>query len=429
MGMPHLSGETDVNPLETPTNCWCHERRYTLCMPAKWCPGFLAIVAIGAAAVACSRSQHGAAPITPPPATATARPAIATCDEQHAVEFVRPSVVRVSTANRIGTGIITGPNTIVTNAHVVGEARTVSIVTMDGKGQGTVIGSSPNIDIATISADTGSLPPIEWGSSTFEKPGDRLYALGFALDLPGEPSLNAGSFVTWRSRNGVDYVQSDVPLNPGSSGGPLFTDCGKVISVNTLSNGAGISLSIQSELAKATAANTIEDVARPATEGVSDAIAPVPVTELTPAPEVCGQRAAVSLAEPLALGRTYHDGDTLSASLNFVVPGCTGVKAEFNGYFGPGTPWFEHWCSPPLVPTCKRVLPGFVKGGDTPLAATARITITAQPGSFPPSNLRDPANLEGFTLCQLHLTFHDSKIGGRYYDYFLGNWESSVGTC
>jgi len=140
--------------------------------------------------------------------------------------------------------MIVGQDRVLTNAHVVADSDSVTIDTRNGSAPGEVIATDEATDWAIIDSKTGDLPAIAWASSDTLAPGDRLIALGFALDLPGEPSTTAGVYSATRTIDNVEYVQTDAPLNPGNSGGPLFTVCGDVVGMNSQSNEAGIGLAI-----------------------------------------------------------------------------------------------------------------------------------------------------------------------------------------
>lgn len=202
-------------------------------------PRSVASVLIATVLIACrgdlsSSGQNAGAPIA--------------CNEEGTISALRSAVVRVSTgAGTVGTGIVVGDRRVATNAHVVGEATTVQIDSVDRTQTGRVVGVDEAIDVALIDADTSGLSPIRWSSAEL-RPGQRLLAVGFALDLPGEPSATAGIFSALRADEGVNYVQTDVALNPGNSGGPLLTTCGDVVGMNVLGYQGGIGLAIRADL-------------------------------------------------------------------------------------------------------------------------------------------------------------------------------------
>ena len=137
-----------------------------------------------------------------------------------------------------GSGfIISSDGTIVTNNHVVKNARSVS-VTLDNGTElpAKIIGRDPRSDLAVLRVDAGhKLPFIALGDSNDVRPGQWVVAMGNPFGLGG--SVTAG-IVSARGRDIGDgpydsFIQVDAPINQGNSGGPLFTQDGKVVGVNT----------------------------------------------------------------------------------------------------------------------------------------------------------------------------------------------------
>jgi serine protease Do len=137
-----------------------------------------------------------------------------------------------------GSGFIIDANgTVVTNNHVVRGARSVSVTLDDGtKLPAKVIGRDPRTDIAVLKVDAHRpLPFIQLGNSTNVQPGQWVVAMGNPFGLGG--TVTAG-IVSARGRDiGAgpydQFIQIDAPINQGNSGGPLFTQDGKVIGMNT----------------------------------------------------------------------------------------------------------------------------------------------------------------------------------------------------
>lgn len=174
--------------------------------------------------------------VAPVQTSAAPSPTPVRCDERTSAERVRRSVVRIQTATSVGTGIVVAADgLVITNAHVVGTARIATLTFSSGAVRaGAVLASDEARDLALISIDAAglSLTPLTWGNEQALRPASRLLAWGYALDLPGEPSLTTGAFSGLRTyRSVVNVVQTDVPLNTGNSGGPLFNECGEVVAV------------------------------------------------------------------------------------------------------------------------------------------------------------------------------------------------------
>ncbi len=199
----------------------------------------LALALAVSAALACRSSDTQTNTVVPTDTTIA-------CTDENAIKIVRQSVVRISTDAAVGTGIVVAENQILTNAHVVEDNENVSVQRQDGAEDGTVVGIDNVIDLALIQVATHALPSVTFADPSSLKSGQRLLAIGYALDLPGEPSTTAGIFSALREIDGVHYVQTDAPINPGNSGGPLFTQCGEVVGLNTLGNRAGVGFAIGS---------------------------------------------------------------------------------------------------------------------------------------------------------------------------------------
>jgi serine protease Do len=164
-----------------------------------------------------------------------------------------------------GSGFIIDPNgTVVTNNHVVKDATSVSVTLDDGTTlPAKVIGRDPRTDLAVLRVKTDhKLPYIELGNSDDVKVGEWVVAMGNPFGLGG--TVTAG-IVSARGRDIGDgpydnFLQIDAPINRGNSGGPLFTQDGHVVGVNTAilspSGGSiGIGFAIPSNVVKTVVAD------------------------------------------------------------------------------------------------------------------------------------------------------------------------------
>ena len=178
----------------------------------------------------------------------------------------RPSSVRMAhpqtrrAVQAAGSGFVVTPSgVIVTNNHVVGNARQI-VVTLDNghRVPARVIGTDQLTDLAIVKIDIGAaLPVVRWGDSARMQVGDWILAAGNPFDLG--TSFTAG-IISARGRQIDDdpfdrFFQLDAPINPGNSGGPSFDMRGRVIGVNTAivspSGGSvGIGFAIPSDLAR-----------------------------------------------------------------------------------------------------------------------------------------------------------------------------------
>ena len=137
-----------------------------------------------------------------------------------------------------GSGFIIDPDgTIVTNNHVVKNAKSVSVTLDDGSVlPAKIIGRDTRSDLAVIRINAGhKVPFINLGDSDEAQPGSWVVAVGNPFGLGG--TVTAG-IVSARGRDIGEgpydsFIQIDAPINMGNSGGPLFTQDGKVVGVNT----------------------------------------------------------------------------------------------------------------------------------------------------------------------------------------------------
>ena len=143
-----------------------------------------------------------------------------------------------------GTGsgfIISADGRILTNAHVVDGADTVSVILKDGrKYQGKVLGKDPVTDVAVVKIEANNLPAVALGNSERLKPGEWAIAIGNPLRLDNTVTTGiisatgrSSSAITGDPDKRVSFIQTDAAINPGNSGGPLLNARGEVIGMNT----------------------------------------------------------------------------------------------------------------------------------------------------------------------------------------------------
>ncbi|MBN8734715.1 MAG: Do family serine endopeptidase [Xanthomonadales bacterium] len=163
----------------------------------------------------------------------------------------------------LGSGfIISSDGYILTNRHVIANADSVKVrLTNHRIYPAKVVGEDKVYDIALLKIDATNLPTVAIGNSDDLKPGQWVVAIGspFALDH----SVSAG-IVSYVGRSlgsdqaAVPFIQTDVPINRGNSGGPLFNLAGQVVGINsqifsTDGGAMGLSFSIPIDLAMSAA--------------------------------------------------------------------------------------------------------------------------------------------------------------------------------
>jgi S1-C subfamily serine protease len=154
------------------------------------------------------------------------------------VEELQPSVVSIVLDNGEGSGVIVDADTIVTNAHVAGDADTVQVVLASGRRvEAEVDGVDGCTDLALLSVPSGNLPGAEFADE-LPRVGELAVALGNPLGF--ENTVTAG-IVSGLHRavpsSGqtpalIDLIQTDAPISPGNSGGALVNAGGEVIGIN-----------------------------------------------------------------------------------------------------------------------------------------------------------------------------------------------------
>ena len=136
-----------------------------------------------------------------------------------------------------GSGFIISPDgVILTNAHVVRDAKEVTVKLTDRREfRARVLGSDPKTDVAVLKIDAKNLTVVPVGRSSDLKVGEWVLAIGSPFGL--ESSVTAG-VVSAKGRSlgdesQVPFIQTDVAVNPGNSGGPLFNTRGEVVGINS----------------------------------------------------------------------------------------------------------------------------------------------------------------------------------------------------
>jgi putative serine protease PepD len=163
-----------------------------------------------------------------------------------------PGVVSVQAGPARGTGfVVRGDGTIVTNAHVIGQAESAQVRFGDNGElvDAEVLGTDPSSDLAVLRVDPGSvgrLNPLTLADSGRVRVGDSVVAIGhpFGLDRTATAGIVSGLGREIQAPDGFqidDVIQTDAPINPGNSGGPLLDARGRVVGVNTqiATGGAG----------------------------------------------------------------------------------------------------------------------------------------------------------------------------------------------
>lgn len=165
-------------------------------------------------------------------------------------ETVYNSVFIVRSGDSLGSGFAIGKNSIVTNAHVITDKKSVTLTTYDGDDfKAEIFSIDAAKDIAVLITESKELAPLKMLMTKDISVGNDVYAIGAPKAL--SYTLTKG-VVSSKNRNIGDYsyIQTDAAINEGNSGGPLLNDDGYVTGMNSmkLSDSEGIGLAIPSDM-------------------------------------------------------------------------------------------------------------------------------------------------------------------------------------
>lgn len=144
---------------------------------------------------------------------------------------------------------------VVTNHHVVANARAIAVGVGDRQVEAELLGSDPRTDIAVLRIPTRGLKSLPLGESAQTKVGDYVVAIGNPFEVGQTVTAGIVSALRSPSGGGPRYVQTDAPINPGNSGGPLINMRGEAIGVNSAiiapgGGNVGIGLAVPSDVAR-----------------------------------------------------------------------------------------------------------------------------------------------------------------------------------
>ena len=186
---------------------------------------------------------------------------------------VSPSVVQIQTSEGLGSGIVFDTKgDIVTNAHVVGAAKTFTVTTSTGKQfKASLVGTFEADDLAVIKVSGAGLHPATFADSSRLRVGDLAMAIGNPLGLQSSVTQGIVSALGRQEPegNGVvlqNAIQTSAAINPGNSGGALVNIGGSVIGIPTLAAAdpqlggaaAGIGFAIPSNTVRSIATQLVQ---------------------------------------------------------------------------------------------------------------------------------------------------------------------------
>jgi serine protease Do len=138
----------------------------------------------------------------------------------------------------LGSGFIVSPDGyILTNAHVIDGANVVTVKLTDKREyRAKVIGADKQSDVAVLKIDASNLPVVKIGDPQQSKVGQWVVAIGspYGFDNTVTSGIISAKSRALPDENYTPFIQTDVPVNPGNSGGPLFNLQGEVIGINSM---------------------------------------------------------------------------------------------------------------------------------------------------------------------------------------------------
>jgi serine protease Do len=208
---------------------------------ARFAAIVLALVAAMTGCTTAGETDSASTPASVAP-TATAPPPEPGNGAPGFVEMVQrlsPSVVTVQTEGGLGSAVVLRPDVVVTNAHVVGDGRQVTMIYADGiRSSGAVLATDRVTDLAVIRTTRTDLPVPQFRTE-LPQPGEPAVAIGSPLGFQGTVSAGVISGLhrdipgsAPQSPSLVDLIQTDAPISPGNSGGALLDHQGRVVGIS-----------------------------------------------------------------------------------------------------------------------------------------------------------------------------------------------------
>jgi len=236
-------------------------------------------------------------------------------------------LAHVERGNAVGSGIVVSADGLVlTNAHVIADSGPTRVTLPDGRQvYAELLGEDPTVDLALLKVSATGLSPATLGEPAKLQPGEPLFVVGYALDLPGEPTLSRGVFSGRRTfpDSSVSYIQTDAAMNPGESGGPMLNSRGDVVGVNTWgirsTQGAavqGVNFAIPADLAASFVASAHRG------ELTAPTVQPTSIAQETPPPA-----AAVSSGSTVTVNKKYGAALRTAPSSNAAILANVGCGA------------------------------------------------------------------------------------------------------
>jgi len=165
------------------------------------------------------------------------------------VESVKASVLFLEESGSVGTGFVMSTSGHVLTCHHVVSGNSMNGVLATGEAARLeLLARDSSCDLAILSGAASSTPPLRFADPLSIREGQTVYAVGHPHGLGFTISRGVVSSCN-RTMNGIDFIQTDVSLNPGNSGGPIVNEDGEVVAIATgvvtESQGLGFGLALR----------------------------------------------------------------------------------------------------------------------------------------------------------------------------------------
>ena len=174
-------------------------------------------------------------------------------NSSEAAELIKRNIVKVTNKvddfEIIGTGFFHETGYLITNSHVVDIKGNITIEYYDGtEDVAKLVSNDIMSDIALLTVENPKILAMNFGNTLNLKVTDEVFAIGYPFGIEGEASVVKGILSARRSAGGIEFLQTDMSLNTGFSGGPLIDKKGNLLGINSYATeNATIGMSISVE--------------------------------------------------------------------------------------------------------------------------------------------------------------------------------------
>lgn len=166
---------------------------------------------------------------------------------QDEITLTRARVATILRGKGHGSGFFIADDLLLTNEHVVGGSNVVIVKLVTGRELvGQIVATSAGRDVALVRTEPSGLGGLAVNTSE-PTIGSQVFVIGSPMDPDLESTVSAGIISAFRTEDDLRYIQSDVNVLPGNSGGPMFDDKGNVIAITVIGmfgRGSGLNLFI-----------------------------------------------------------------------------------------------------------------------------------------------------------------------------------------